>query len=287
VVIMALSLALLLLAAAPAAAPARTKVAVMDVRSVQGVAEGTAAILTDIVVSDVARAGYEVISSNDIVAMLGFEKQKQALGCAEETSCLAELGGALGATYLLSGQVGTIGTQYRVSLILVDTKGARTVSRASEFCEKTEDALVKAARSSVAQLLAAVARPTASLAAQPAASTTQPASPPRSRTAAYISFGVSGALLVGGLVMGLKAQGQYNDLKKLQGQPGYAAAWDSGRSSIEANAKKADLLFVGGALAAGAGVGLWFWPWGDGGRAVAVAPVVAPGAVALAAVGRF
>ena len=40
---MALSLALLLLALAPAAAPARTKVAVMDVRNVQGVAEGTAA----------------------------------------------------------------------------------------------------------------------------------------------------------------------------------------------------------------------------------------------------
>lgn len=256
---MALSLALLLLALAPAAAPARTKVAVMDVRNVQGVAEGTAAILTDIVVSDVPRAGYEVISSGDIVAMLGFEKQKQALGCAEETSCLAELGGALGATYLLSGQVGTIGTQYRVSLIL-----------------------------------AAVAQPAAALAAQPAASTTHPAAPPprhpatpppRGRTAAFISFGASGALLVGGLVMGLKAQGQCDDLKKLQGQPGYAAAWDSGHASIAANAKRADLLFVGGALAAGAG--LWLWPWGDGGRAVAVAPVVAPGAVALAAAGRF
>jgi TolB-like protein len=250
------------------------------------VAAGTATILTDIVAADVARAGYEVISSNDIVAMLGFEKQKQALGCAEEASCLAQLGGALGATYLLSGQVGTIGTQYRVSLILVDTKGARTAARAAEFCDRTEDALVKAARSSVAQLLAAVARPNAALAAQPAASKTQPvAAAPRGRTAAYVSFGVSGALLVGGLVMGLQAQSQYNDLKKLQGQPGYASAWDSRHASISTKAKTADLLFVGGALAAGAG--LWLWPWGDGGRAVAVAPVVAPGAVALAAAGRF
>jgi hypothetical protein len=87
--------ALLVVLAFPAvASAAKVKVAVTEVKSVQGVAVGTATILSDIVVSEVARHGYDVISQSDISAMIGFEKQKKMLGC-DETSCLAEIGGAL------------------------------------------------------------------------------------------------------------------------------------------------------------------------------------------------
>ena len=36
--------------------------------------------------------------------MLAFEKQRQMLGCAD-TGCIAEIGGALGVDYIISGKV--------------------------------------------------------------------------------------------------------------------------------------------------------------------------------------
>src|SRR5574337_444056 len=148
--------ALLLALAAPApgavAAPARVKVAVMDVKSVQGVPQGTATILTDIVVSEVAKARVDVVSKGDIAAMIGFEKEKQILGCSDDSKCLAEIGGALGVDYMLTGQVGLIGSRYRSSLLLVDSKRAKVAARSARFCDRNEDALALAAQETVGEL---------------------------------------------------------------------------------------------------------------------------------------
>jgi TolB-like protein len=154
-----LTAALLVAASGAAAAPAgrpRVKVAVTEVKNIQGVAPGTATIISDIVVSEIARQGYEVVSQSDINAMLGFERQKRALGCSEDSSCLAEIGGALGVDFMLTGQVGQIGSRYRISVLAVDTRKARVVARAAQFCEQDEDALARAAEQTVATLLAAM-----------------------------------------------------------------------------------------------------------------------------------
>ncbi|HEX9306471.1 MAG TPA: hypothetical protein VF894_03195 [Anaeromyxobacter sp.] len=147
--------ALTVLPVVAGAAP-RVKIAVTDIRSVQGVAPGTATILSDIVVSEVARAGYDVVSQADITAMIGFEKQKKVLGCSEDSSCLAEIGGALGVDFMLTGQVGQIGTRNRVSLLVVDTKKARVVARSAQFSDQDEDALVRAAELAVKEILAGI-----------------------------------------------------------------------------------------------------------------------------------
>jgi TolB-like protein len=320
-------LALALLAAAPAApqAAARARVAVMDVRNVQGVAEGTATILTDIVVSDVATAGHDVVSRGDIAAMIGFERQKQVLGCGDETSCLAEIGGALGVDYMLTGQVGQIGSQYRISLLLVDAKKVRVAARAAEFCEKNEDALVRAARGTVTQLLltiqAAQPKPAAPRQAaappkpapaqavpipppplapkppSPAAATAPPAAAPPSSTSpppgpepragpdhtlAFIAYSASGALAVTGVLFGLVAQVRYDNLKKLQGQPGYALAWETRKADIKKAAGAADLAYLGAAVAAGTGTWLWYRE-----NRIAIGPTAVPGGVGLAAAATF
>ena len=150
-----LALSLLSVASAASAAP-RTKVAVMDVKNVQGVPDGTAAILTDIVVSEVARYGLEVVSKADIAAIVGFEKEKTLLGCSDDSNCLAEIGGALGVDYMLTGQVGQIGSRYRISLLVVATKRARVLARAALFSDHDEDDLARAAEKTVAQLIAAI-----------------------------------------------------------------------------------------------------------------------------------
>ncbi len=156
------------IAALPLAASAasRTKIAVTEIKAVQGVSPGTATLLSDIVVSEVARAGHDVISQSDIKAMVGFEQQKKMLGCTDDSSCLAEIGGALGVDYMLTGQVGQIGTRFRISLLVVDTKKARVAARSAQFCDQNEDALARAAESTVKELLVSVTAGAASKVAE-------------------------------------------------------------------------------------------------------------------------
>jgi TolB-like protein len=291
-------------AAALGAGPQRVKVAVMDVRNVQGVAEGTAAILSDIIVSEVAKAKFEVISRSDIAAMAGFEKEKQMLGCSDDSKCLAEIGGALGVDYMITGQVGQIGTRYRISLLLVDSKKARVAARSAQFCDRNEDALAAAAQATVAEILAAVPRPeapapqaAATLAAKPAAPKPAAALPPPAasvtaeagpnRTGAWIAYGVSGGLVVIGAIAGLSAQAKYKDLEKQQGTPGYQALWDSKAPDIRKLARVADGCYVLGVV--GVGVGTWLWLAASPAepRKIAVGPLVGEGRVGLAAAGRF
>jgi hypothetical protein len=56
--------------------------------------------------SELDRLGvFRVITADAIRDMLALEKQKQMLGCADSLGCVAELGGALGVDYLVSGKV--------------------------------------------------------------------------------------------------------------------------------------------------------------------------------------
>ena len=160
-------LALATLSTSSARAAPRQKVAVLDVRAVQGVSPGTATILTAIIAGDTQSAGYDVLSQADIGALIGLERQKKMLGCGDDFSCLAEIGGALGAEYVLSTQVGQIGSRFHLSLQLLDARRASVIARVSTFSDTTEDALAATTQRAVAQALSA-ARDRASAAAQPA-----------------------------------------------------------------------------------------------------------------------
>ncbi len=138
-----------------AAAAPRQRIAVMDIRSVQGVSAGTATILTAIVVDVASGAGFDVISQADVSAMIGFEKQKQMLGCREDSSCLAEIGGALGVDFVLSGQVGQIGSRLHMSFQLLESRKAKVVARAARFSNRDEDALAASAEATVREVLEA------------------------------------------------------------------------------------------------------------------------------------
>jgi TolB-like protein len=172
-----------LLLAAPIAADAakRPGLAVMDIRAVQGVQPGTATLITDILVTEVSGTRrYDVVSSADISSLLGLEKQKQLLQCGEDSSCLAELGGALGVDYLLSGSVGLLGTRLRISLSVQNVKRARVVARQARFCDANEDALVRATEETVRALLAEVEGSLAAARApEPAVAPVEPSPPPK------------------------------------------------------------------------------------------------------------
>jgi hypothetical protein len=314
----ALTLAAALMLTAPvtgaAGGPGRQQIAVLDVRAVEGVPPGIATVLTAIVVGDVAAAGYDVISQSDVAAMLGFEKQKQLVGCREDSSCLGEIGGALGVDHVLTGQVGQIGSRYHLAFLLLDARKARVIARTARFSGRNEDQLADAAQRSVADLLrgpraqgAAVpagAPPRAAAAARPP----QPSPPPDlstrlpvpapavppapapapaaepSRTPAWLALGAGAGLVVGGALLGQKARRDRSALASEWARPDYASHYESTMSSARDTARLANVCFAAGAISTA--VSGWLF-WHSRAPRVTVAPAADAGGLALVAGGSF
>jgi len=120
--------------AAPAhAAPraGRADVAVLTIEAKLGVSQELADLLTTRLVAQIQTAtGQAVISSSDIKNALGLEKAKTLLGCTE-SACMAELGGALGVDYLVTGTVAKVGAVRTFDAQIMDTAKAVVLHRYS------------------------------------------------------------------------------------------------------------------------------------------------------------
>ncbi len=115
--------------AAPRPAEKRT-MAVLDVEitAVNEKLDGSA--FTEMLTSAVDGTGmFKVVSSKDLSTMMGLERQRQMMGCSEDSSCMAELANALGAELVLVATVGRVGENYLVTVKLIDAKRSKTVSR--------------------------------------------------------------------------------------------------------------------------------------------------------------
>ena len=78
-----------------------------------------------------ARTHDDVVSSEDIEAMLSHERDKQLVGCAQE-SCLAEIADALGADVVVQGRLSRIDGGYALSVTALDSKSAQIIGRVDE-----------------------------------------------------------------------------------------------------------------------------------------------------------
>ena len=73
--------------------------------------------------------GFEVITAKDIATVLGLERQKQLLGCSEETgSCMAELGAALGCEAILTANLARLDDSYQGSLRVLSSRDGKTLA---------------------------------------------------------------------------------------------------------------------------------------------------------------
>lgn len=89
----------------------------------------------------VRRGDIVVTTQEDVSHLLGLERQKQLLGCAEAgSSCMAELAGALGVDLILSGSLAKTGSSYTVNLRLLRAGDGHQVVTATDRL-KSEDAL--------------------------------------------------------------------------------------------------------------------------------------------------
>jgi TolB-like protein len=311
--------------AASAGAPAkRLRIAVLDIRPLATDVQ-KAELLNEIALTEAASMGnFDVIGKSDINAVIGFEKQKQVMGCSEDSTCLAEIGGALGVEYILVGTLGTIGDLFRLDLKLVEAKKARVRSRIGVTVEGKESKLVAAVQKAVRDLLnplisteltppvVSAPPPPAKEKDEKAARATEkrdvPLPPPPVAAAqatrpgsATSSAGVSTsasssrrtwAYVSGGAGLALLAGGAVFglqaksalDKEKKAATAGDLAAYDSNKSKAKSMSTLADVCFIGGAV--GLGVGTWLFTTSKpAGVAFDLAPV--PGGAVASISGGF
>ncbi|MFN7134520.1 MAG: hypothetical protein ACK4N5_20750 [Myxococcales bacterium] len=143
-----LALAVLLLA--PAAAVAAEKVVVFPLAPKLGVKPEVAEVVNDTFVSALQSRGVQVITQKDVENMMRLEQKKAALSvsvaqklgsdtCTADTECLAQIGGALGARYLVTGSLSKLGGSLQFTAELMDQLKGKVVQRFNQISKRTGD----------------------------------------------------------------------------------------------------------------------------------------------------
>lgn len=94
--------------------------------------------ITALVARDIAKAGLDVVSGDDLRSLVTLEGQKQEAGCAGDESCLADIAGALDARLVVSGFAGRLGRLIVVNLSLFDAHAAKAHGRVTVEAENLE-----------------------------------------------------------------------------------------------------------------------------------------------------
>jgi hypothetical protein len=116
--------------------------------------ESSVRTLSQVVAEEAARVtGYEIVSTEEVRAMLDAEAQKALLGC-DASSCLAEVAGALDADLLVSGQIDAAPDGAPVlTMSLLNTRAVVTVNRVSLPWRGDPGLLAEVARTATQRLV--------------------------------------------------------------------------------------------------------------------------------------
>lgn len=232
----------------------KPKLAVLDVQAI-GVEPEQAAALGEAITQQLSKRGFfEVISSSDIRTLLGVERQKQLLGCGD-SSCTAELSGALGARFVLQSSLTKLGDSLQLSVQMLDSGKAQTVARSVR--------LGRDAKQLADMLPWALAEATAT-----------PLPPAPSKVLPWTLIGVGAAVFAGGGIVAIDGFSRQRALKtELSEQTGFFKPRYVYADELEYIAVNKSLglsLLAGGAVLVGLGV--FFFPKDTGAGAVALLP---------------
>ena len=108
-----------------------------------GVPANDVAILTAELRTQIGRSSSHRLVTPEEMDAVSEELERQLSGGCDDASCVAELGGALGAKYLISGQVGKLGSLYTLQLKLIDIETVAAKRTASAHAAKIESLLIK------------------------------------------------------------------------------------------------------------------------------------------------
>jgi TolB-like protein len=259
--------AAMLTAAAAGATPAEKlpKIVVLGIKPIDESVRQTTDSLSEILTTDLAKTHrYEVMGESEIGSLVGFEKRKELLGC-NDTNCLAEIGGALGADYLFMGTMGRVGKQMTLDFKIADARRNKIAAREGTQVEDI-DGLIAAGRKALMGLLAQMPGGAGALTApvETHASTSQGPGP-----APWILVGVgAGAVVAGGVLVGVSV--------------GNKSAYTYKQADLQASA---GFITGGVGLAAVAAGIIWAAVGSTKAPGVAIAPTV--GGATLCAGGTF
>ncbi|MDX2015737.1 MAG: hypothetical protein SFW67_36420 [Myxococcaceae bacterium] len=262
----------LTLAVVVAAAP---KLAIPDFTGVN-LAPNEATLFSNTLAAEFSRGGLDVVTSRDLATLLGLERQRQLMGCAE-SGCIAELVGALGADAIVQGDVGRLEDVYVVQLKVLSTQHAQVlalfsgrVSRSTELPAMLERAAVELQN----QLAAKWNRPELVRAGAPA----RFSSSGGTRWVAYLVGGVGLAALATGVGLNIWADNILLQLQLGTRSAGDLKALADQGKGVEA----AGFAFVGvGGAALVAGTVLFFVLAPEAPAAVSMTPLPGGGLVAF------
>lgn len=139
-------------APAPAPAPATEKIRIFTMAPEGAPAELGAALSSVLAQSLTDLGPFAAVAQAELTSMLDIEAQQQQMGCTDATNCVAEVVGAVGADYYVSGRLIVADELYVLQLLLTDTKKAQVVARESRDIQG-KAALFDAARSAVRVLV--------------------------------------------------------------------------------------------------------------------------------------
>lgn len=197
----------------------------------------------------------KVMTPRDVQAVVGAERQRQLLGCTDDSSsCIAELAGALGAEALVVGDLTQVGATLQLTVKVVDARDARVLFATLERLKTEEEVL------DVLDRLARVAAERVHTVLRPGVPLPRPVlaapAPPKSK-APLALVGVGAAAVVGGAVAWGLAAADYQALTVMPSPvPDLPSARALGASGAQKQLVGLSLL-GGGAAVAVAGL-LWY-----------------------------
>jgi hypothetical protein len=130
-------------------APARPKtsalrVAVIDPRPTGEIPGRPLAAFTQSLVPEIRKLeGVSAIGMAEIRDMLGFERQRQMMGCSVDESCLAEIAGSLGVDEIVSAELTLVGKSYTLSMRRLDMRKSKVLqSDSRQFDQRDGEELL-------------------------------------------------------------------------------------------------------------------------------------------------
>jgi len=114
----------------------------INAMSVVNLPQSFSAFYSEHAAQELSNWGLSVVTSREIQSLLGFERQKQLMGCSDESSsCVAELANALGVDGLILGDIAKFGSVYQVNLKAIAASNAKVLASYSERVNSEEQLL--------------------------------------------------------------------------------------------------------------------------------------------------
>lgn len=143
-----------LLLAVPAAA--KSRIVVLGISASSDALRPVGLTINEQVMTDLGREErLDVLGTSDVQDLIGLERQKQLLGCSDNSSCMMEISSALGSPWLVSGSLGKLGKAMRLDLKLIRTRDGKVVFRDGRTF-KDESDVFEAVSALVSKMLKAI-----------------------------------------------------------------------------------------------------------------------------------